>query len=68
MTENGTKGYLLEANVTVISNELCKEYLDYNGTQRVQVKKKINNALSNGLNYGLFCTQGRLLASPSCCQ
>ena len=58
MTENGTKGYLLEANVTVISNELCKEYLDYNGTQRVQVKTKINNALSNGLNYGLFCTQG----------
>lgn len=58
VTENGTKGYLLEANVTVISNELCKEYLDYNGTQRVQVKKKINNALSNGLNYGLFCTQG----------
>ena len=58
MTETGDKGFLLEANVTVISNELCKEYLDYNGTKKAQVKKQVQNALKNGLNYGLFCAQG----------
>ena len=59
MTETGDKGFLLEANVTVISNELCQEYLTHNGTLKTQVKKKISNALKNGLNYGLFCAQGR---------
>ena len=44
--------------MTVISNELCKEYLVSNSTRRKSTKKKIDAALKNGLNYGFLCAQG----------
>ena len=56
-TENGTRGDLLEANVTVISNEKCKEYLQKNATDHKKVKKDGGAALPLGLE-GLFCSQG----------
>merc|ERR1719154_788119 len=32
LTEDGTRGAFLEANVTIISNKLCKEILEHNTT------------------------------------
>ena len=58
VTEDGEVGTLLETNVTVITNELCKEYIDYNSTLNKAIKKQINKALDNGLNYGFLCAQG----------
>ena len=58
VTEDGEVGTLLETNVTVITNELCKEYIDYNSTLNKAIKKQINKALDNGLNYGFLCVQG----------
>ena len=56
---DGSRGRLLEANVNVISNELCKEYFNYNSTLDKAIKRKIDTALPNGLNYGLLCAQGK---------
>ena len=57
-TENGLEiQELLEANVTVISNEQCKKYLESNSTKKA-VRRDINKALKNGLNYGFLCAQG----------
>ena len=60
LTEDGSRGNLLEANVTIISNDLCKEYLQYNVSQNDngRIKLEISNALKNGLNFGLLCAQG----------
>ena len=60
---DGSRGRLLEANVTVISNELCKEYFNYNSTVDKAIKRKIDTALPNGLNYGFLCAQGKMRAS-----
>jgi len=60
LTENGTRGDLLETNVTIISNELCKEYLEFNTTKNPESKGKIKKALPQGLNYGLLCAQGEM--------
>ena len=59
-TETGTKGKLLETNVTVISNQMCKEILNANitGPNGDNNRKKILQALPLGLNYGLLCAQG----------
>ena len=56
-TENGTRGDLLEANVTVITNEACKELLQFNATKKSKVRLDGGAALPAGLE-GLFCAQG----------
>ena len=52
-------GKLLEANVTIISNEECKgkEGLDSNKISR-QNKQKMLTALPLGLEYGMMCAKG----------
>jgi len=58
LTETGTKGSLLETNVTVISNSDCKTQLQGNTTEDIVARKKIFKALPIGLEYGLMCAQG----------
>merc|ERR1711902_331753 len=58
VTESGTKGNLLETNVTVITNKYCKEILQANVTKDQNNAKKILKALPLGLDYGLMCAQG----------
>eukprot|EP00092_Neocalanus_flemingeri_P037709 GFUD01041055.1.p1 GENE.GFUD01041055.1~~GFUD01041055.1.p1 ORF type:complete len:698 (+),score=145.05 GFUD01041055.1:85-2178(+) len=58
LTETGERGTLLEANVTIISNAQCKEQLDFNTTNNKVARKQIDQALPQGLNYGLLCAQG----------
>ena len=58
VTENGTKGDLLEANVTVITNQYCKQILRANVTNDEINAKKILRGLPLGLDYGLLCAQG----------
>ena len=62
-TEDGSRGGLLEANVTVISNDQCKDYLNYNSSDP-KVEKKLKIALRDGINYGFLCSQGRPLRYP----
>jgi len=57
-TETGSKGSLLETNVTVISNQMCKTILNHNVTGNDNNRKKILQALPLGLEYGLLCAQG----------
>jgi len=59
-TEDGTRGTLLEANITIISNEQCKKQLDHNTTGQANsvARKQINSALPQGLDYGLLCARG----------
>ena len=63
MTECGTKGTLLEANVTMITVEQCEEYYKYNTTNDEQdgldAKKRVAAALPNGFRYGMLCAQVR---------
>ena len=58
VTETGTKGDLLEANVTVITNQYCKQILQANVTNNENARRKILKALPLGLDYGLLCAQG----------
>ena len=58
LTETGTKGRLLETNVTVISNSDCKTQLQGNTTENIIAQKKIIKALPIGLEYGLMCARG----------
>jgi len=58
ITETGTKGALLEANVTVISNTECKAILQSNITDDTDNQRKITKALPYGLDYGLLCAKG----------
>ena len=58
LTETGEKGELLETNVTVISNLMCKEILNANVTGSIDNRKKLLQALPLGLEYGLLCAQG----------
>jgi len=60
LTETGDRGNLLETNVTIITNEKCKEYLNFNATNKIDVKEKIDRALPHGLDYGLLCAQGEM--------
>ena len=41
LTETGTRGRLLETNITVISNPQCKHTLEYNSTDNNRNQKKI---------------------------
>ena len=59
LTEFGSIGELLESNVTIISNDDCRETLRHNTTNNNEARKQIDNALPQGLNYGLLCAQGR---------
>jgi serine protease 27 len=54
-TEDGTRGNLLETNVTLISIERCKEILKHNITVH---QDDLSEALPFGLSHGLMCTQG----------
>ena len=60
VTEDGSVGDLLETNVTIISNDKCKEYFTYNSTENKAIKRQIDTALPNGLNYGFLCAQGKM--------
>ena len=55
-TENGTKGQSLEANVTVISNQMCKDILKTNLTR--PNFRQLVKSIPLGLEYGMMCTQG----------
>ena len=58
-TEKGTKGALLEANVTVISDTYCQEILSANtSSTSITLKEKITKAIPLGLRHGLLCAQG----------
>ena len=60
--ENGDSGVLLETNVTIISNRACKTILASNSSldDSGTMKKNLDKALANGINYGLLCTQGNI--------
>ena len=60
VTEDGEVGSLLETNVTVISNELCREIFHYNQTLNKAIERQINTALPNGLDDGFLCSQGHM--------
>ena len=60
VTETGSLGTLLETNVTVISNELCREIFHYNQTLNKAIERQINTALPNGLDDGFLCSQGHM--------
>ena len=64
LTEDDTKGILLETNVTVITNEECIEQLRFNSTRRI-VRNRLTvstNGNPGGIPYGLtsqlLCAQG----------
>ena len=50
--------FLVENNVTVITNNECRDMLQHNSTGRRSVKKRLNSALPYGLNDVFLCTQG----------
>ena len=56
-TETGSFGTLVETNVTVISNEECREMLSHNASRK-SIRRKGTEHLPLGLNYGMFCGQG----------
>ena len=60
ITEDGEVGNLLETNVTVITNDQCKEYFKHNITLNKAIKRQIERALSNGLDESILCTQGHM--------
>ena len=60
LTETGSKGDLLEANVTVISDEDCVQTLRSNTSANIIARQKIIKALPLGLNVGLMCAAGIL--------
>jgi len=59
-TETGDKGILLETNVTVITNQQCKDILEFNVTDNLNIRKKLLSSLPLGLDYRLLCVQGIL--------
>ena len=61
-TENDTNGILLEANVTIISNNMCLDQFEtnitnYDGSKTV-VTNQLCTALPFGLKSSLLCTRG----------
>jgi len=60
-TEKGETGNLLEADVTIISNEACKEQFEKNITSlqnKAVVSSNLCKALPFGLKSSLLCVQG----------
>ena len=51
------RGIFGENNVTVITNDQCREILHYNSTRRV-VRRTLSIGLPYGLNDMFLCTQG----------
>lgn len=49
---------LLENNVTIISNEMCQDLLNYNKTTNPDVREETTKDLPQGLNSGILCAQG----------
>ena len=59
ITENGTQSNeLLQANVTVISNENCAQYISYNVSDNKIDKKRIQDAAPLGIVSQVMCTMG----------
>ena len=61
-TENGRNGFnLLEANVTLISNEECRSRLQYNissDPNKITIQELLCNDLPNGINDQFLCATG----------
>ena len=57
-TDEGKKGKLLEANVTVISNQRCKEIFQANISTDPSIFRKLLQSIPLGLEDGMMCTQG----------
>ena len=53
LTETGTKGALLETNVTVISNQRCVEVLRSNTSDNSQNSKNVKDKIIRALPVGL---------------
>jgi len=51
-------GKLLESNVTLLSNDLCAELINYNKSINPSIKKDISKDIPDGLNDGLLCAKG----------
>ena len=59
ITENGTQSNeLLQANVTVISNENCAQYISYNVSDNLIDKKRVQDAAPFGIVSQVICTMG----------
>jgi len=60
-TETGSVGTLLEADLTIISNDDCWDIIKHNVTlNELQLRGQIKAGLPNGLNNQLICGQGKL--------
>ena len=61
-TENGRNGFnLLEANVTLISNEECRSRLQHNissDPNKITIQELLCNDLPNGINDQFLCATG----------
>ena len=57
VTEEDIPGTLLEANVTVITIEKCREILRHNSSRRI-VRNNLNVGIPYGLNDQFLCAQG----------
>ena len=51
-------GNLLENNVTIITNELCQDLMNYNITNNPDVREETIKDLPDGLNSGILCATG----------
>ena len=59
ITENGTQSNeLLQANVTVISNENCAQYISFNVSDNKIDRKRVKDAAPNGIVSQVMCTMG----------
>lgn len=60
-TETGSVGTLLEANLTIISNDRCEDIIHHNVTKSDLFKGQLNKGLPKGLNNQLLCGRGEKL-------
>ena len=58
LTEKGSHGTLLEANLTIISTEECRQILRYNATSNRIIRNLLTGALPFGLNEKFVFAQG----------
>ena len=59
VTEDGKQSDgLLQANVTVISNENCAQYISYNVSDNKIDRKRVKDAAPNGIVSQVMCTMG----------
>ena len=59
ITEDGKQSdVLLQANVTVISNENCAQYISYNVSNNNINRKRIKDAAPLGVVSQVMCTMG----------